>query len=311
MMAQVRVDFQRRREVQTFSWARVEAMRDGVQLTLRVARQVCAFGQVLAQQPVGVFVCAALPGTVRIGKEDLDGEPLGQALVLGHLFPPIVRQGLPQQRGHVPEFLREALTGTPRIRPVHPGQEHQACGALHQGADSRDIARALDQVAFPVAGHRAGDHLGWTFVNRCHVGDLAASIGSPRPRSAGLARLTQGRQQCAAQGSAWQHIEPRIDRLGREMFAHVVRIRASEPSGNLLGRAALRQMRPHILPQPGIQEFARSPWLTGSGGRLNLRRTGAIGTTSRRVAGQLAAHSAGSASQHARHRSERMAVGQA
>jgi hypothetical protein len=66
-----------------------------------------------------------------------------------------------------------------------------------------------------------------------------------------------------------------------------------KPSGNLLGRAALGQLRPHGLPQPGIQEFAGSPWLMGSGGRLDLRRTGAIGVASRAVAAQLAAHGAG------------------
>jgi hypothetical protein len=38
--------------------------------------------------------------------------------MLGHLLAPIVRQGLPQQRGHVLEFLREALAGTPCIRPL-------------------------------------------------------------------------------------------------------------------------------------------------------------------------------------------------
>ena len=310
MMAQLRIDFQGRGEVEAFSRARVQAMRDGVQLALGVARQVCPLGEVLAQQPIRVFIGAALPRAVRIGKEDLDREPLGQALVLGHLFPSIIRQGFAQQRGHVPEFLREAYSGTPRIRPVHPGQENQACGALHQRPDRRAIASPLDQVAFPVAGHRAGGDLGGTLGHRCHVGDLAASIGPARPRSACLVRLTQRRQQFAAQGSAWQHIQAHIDGLGREVFPHVVRIRALETPGNLLGRAALRQLRPHILPQPGVEEFAGPPWLTGSGGRLDLRRTGAIGVASRGVAGGLAAHSAGGASQHPRHRPERMAVGQ-
>ena len=103
-MAPLRIDFQGRHKVETFPWARVEAMRDGVQLTLRVPRQVRALGPVLAQQPVGVLVGAALPWTVRIGKEALDGQPVGQPLVLGHLFPPIIRQGFAQQGGHVPEF---------------------------------------------------------------------------------------------------------------------------------------------------------------------------------------------------------------
>ena len=132
-------------------------MRDGVQQALGVARQVRALGQVLAQQAVRVLVGPALPGAVRIGKEDLEREPLGQLLMLGH---------------------------------------------------------------------------------RRHMGNLAAAVCASRPRLARLARLTQRRQQFTAQGAAGQYIEPRIDRLGRELCAHVVRIRASEASGNLFGRAA-------------------------------------------------------------------------
>lgn len=87
-MTQLRIDYQGRGEVRTFSGARVDAMRDGVQLALRVPRQVRALGQVLVQQPIGVLVAAALPRAVRIGKEYLDRKPLSQALILGHLFPP-------------------------------------------------------------------------------------------------------------------------------------------------------------------------------------------------------------------------------
>lgn len=54
-MARVRIDFQGRGEIETFSWARVQAMGDGVQLRLRVVRQGGALRQVLAQQPIGVF----------------------------------------------------------------------------------------------------------------------------------------------------------------------------------------------------------------------------------------------------------------
>ena len=158
-MAQLRIDFQGRGEIETFSGARVQPMGDDVQLALGVARQVCTLGQVLAQQAVGVLVGAALPGAVRIGKEDLDRETLGQLFVLGHLFPSIIGQGFPQQGGHVPQFFREAHTGTRRIRPLHPGQHDQARRPLDQRANGRAIAGPFDEVAFPVAGHRAGGHL--------------------------------------------------------------------------------------------------------------------------------------------------------
>ncbi len=181
-MAQVRIAFQGRGEVQTFSRARVQAMGDGVQLALGVARQVCAFGQVLAKQAMGVLVGAALPGAVRIGQEDLDGEPLSQALMLGPLVPTIIGQRCAQPRGHVPECLREALAGTPRIRPLHPGQDDQARRPLHQGPDGRPVAGPVDEVAFPVAGHGAGGHPGGALGHRRHVG-IWPRRSIPRDRS--------------------------------------------------------------------------------------------------------------------------------
>jgi hypothetical protein len=90
-------------------------------------------------------------GLLRIGKEDLDREPLGQLLVLGHLFPAIIGQGYPQQGGHEPQFFREAHTGTPCIRPLHRGQDEQACGPFQQGPDGGPIAAFLDEIALPVA----------------------------------------------------------------------------------------------------------------------------------------------------------------
>jgi hypothetical protein len=156
-----------------------------------------------------------------------------------------------------------------------------------------------------------GRHVGGALGHRRHVGELALSIHPLRPRPARLARLTQRRQQYAPPGAAGPHRQAHIDGLGREVFSHVVRIRAWETSGHLFGRAAFRQMRPHLLPQPGVQKFTGSPWLTGSGGRLDRRRTGTIGAAPRGVAGPLAAHGAGGPPQHRRHCPQRMAVCQA
>ena len=75
MMTQLREDLQGGGEIQTLLWARIQPMRDGVELALGIARQVDALGQVLAQQAIGILIGPALPRAMRIGKEDLDGEP--------------------------------------------------------------------------------------------------------------------------------------------------------------------------------------------------------------------------------------------
>ncbi len=310
MMAQLRIDFQGGRKVETFSGARVQPIGNGVQLALGVRRQIRALRQVLAQQALGILIGAALPGAVRIGKEDLDRKPLGQLLVLGHLFAPIIGQRFPQWGRHMPKRLREALVRTRGIRAVHSGQQNQARRPLHQGPDSRPIACPLDEVAFPVARHRAGGHLSGAVGNRRHVGKLAASVRPPRPRPTGLAGLPQGSQSFAPQRPPRQQVQRRVEGFGREVFPHVVRIRASEASGNLLGRAALRQLCCDVLPQPWVEEFPGASWVMRSGRRMTLRRTGPIGMASCAVPSHFAAHGTRSPSQDPRHRSERMAVGQ-
>jgi hypothetical protein len=53
-----------------FSWPCVECVHDRLELLGTPARHVGPLREVLAQQSVGVLVCAALPRTVRIGELD-------------------------------------------------------------------------------------------------------------------------------------------------------------------------------------------------------------------------------------------------
>jgi hypothetical protein len=126
-MAQVRVDFQGRGTVEIFPRACVQTMGDGVQFPLDVSDWSVPLGRYWRSRP---FVLSLVPRC-----RGLDGEPLAQRLVLGHLFPRITDHGFAQQRGHVPEFLGEALRRTRGIGPVHSGEDTQTCGPLHQRAD--------------------------------------------------------------------------------------------------------------------------------------------------------------------------------
>src|SRR5258706_13496904 len=53
-------------KAQSFSWTLIEAQRYLVEIGLRITGQVGFLGQVLSQQPAGVFVGASLPGALRI-----------------------------------------------------------------------------------------------------------------------------------------------------------------------------------------------------------------------------------------------------
>ena len=61
---------------------------DGVEVGL-VAGDGGSFGQVAADEPVGVFVGSSLPGAVGVSEEHLHAGAWGEALVAGH-FPALV-----------------------------------------------------------------------------------------------------------------------------------------------------------------------------------------------------------------------------
>ena len=78
------------------SGAVVQFVGDGVEVGL-VAGDGGSFGQVAADESVGVFVGSSLPGAVGVSEEHLHAGVVGEALVAGH-FPALV----PGQCAHRP-----------------------------------------------------------------------------------------------------------------------------------------------------------------------------------------------------------------
>ena len=70
------------------SGAVVQFVGDGVEVGL-VAGDGGSFGQVAADEPVGVFVGSSLPGAVGVSEEHVHAGVVGEALVAGH-FPALI-----------------------------------------------------------------------------------------------------------------------------------------------------------------------------------------------------------------------------
>lgn len=88
------VDRQGRSYSQSFAGAVVDFIGNGIQLFLAVARQINAFGQVLAHQPVGVLVAASLPWAVWIAKVHGHARVDGQLFEQRHLLSLVVGERL-------------------------------------------------------------------------------------------------------------------------------------------------------------------------------------------------------------------------
>src|SRR3954466_10851715 len=116
----------------------VEGHRHGCKVLGAVRAEVGALWKVLAQQPVGVLVRAALPGAVRIAEVDLDACVDLQARVLGHLGALIPGQRSSQLFGYGDDRARDGVAH--RLSPM-PGERGPVLGAR-----SVTVARHAGQV---------------------------------------------------------------------------------------------------------------------------------------------------------------------
>ena len=78
--------------LQGLSGALVKLACDSAEFGLAKTRYISAFGKILAQKPVGVFIAATLPWRLRIAKVDVDLCRYGELAVPGHLRPTVPGQ---------------------------------------------------------------------------------------------------------------------------------------------------------------------------------------------------------------------------
>src|SRR3954447_4467964 len=223
----------------------VEGDRHGRKVLGTVHAEVSALREVLAQQPIGVLIRAALPGAVGIAEVDLKTGVDPQAGVLAHLRSLIPGQRLPQLLGQGGDRAREgvahrlgAMPGERRpVLGAHAAamtchgrqvkQDREPRRALHQGADRR-AAQPQDEIPLPVARHGPILCLCRTLADQDLGGDAGfASSAGPRPWHPQRPPGAQAGGQLTAQCSPALHIQRLVDRFGTD--AHGLIIGEVEP----------------------------------------------------------------------------------
>ena len=135
---------------------------------------------------------------------------------------------------------------------VHLGQQHQAARALYQHAHRGLVAGAFDEVALPVAPHRAIFHLGRAHVDADPIGELPAPVFTPRARQPSARALAHTDHQRLAQFSPRLNVDGRadgrVDGLVRNVAIGVVGEHTLVGSGNLLRRPLPVEHRAHHAP---------------------------------------------------------------
>lgn len=249
--------------VQNFPRPIVEHRLHAFDLPPRDVLELGAGGKELPQQAVRVLVRAPLPGALGMGKVDPHLGLFGEQPMLPHLLPLVVGEGAAELSGQRPHFPDEGPPHGGRVFGRQGDQQRKPGSAFHQRPERRRVRMANQQVALPMAGHRAIGHLGWPFVNAHDVLDGAR-------REANLAGTTRAVTPSQIAGEftfkrpAGQHIQIRVDGFVRDAHSEIVRIPLEQAVGNLFRRPALSQQRQHSAAKSAMdRELAGLPWTMG------------------------------------------------
>ena len=155
------------------------------------------------------------------------------------------------------EDRAEAYDGRVRAGIVQPGQGYQPRGSLDQCGHGGCVARALDQITFPMAGNDAIIDLRWPLMDAGHVRDAAPAIFPTGTRTATLARLSETGNPFGTQRSARHGVARGVDRLVTHLKRRLVQIHASPYACDLFKQMVLPQQARHLASQGAILRQAR------------------------------------------------------
>jgi hypothetical protein len=142
--------------IKTLARANIQRVGNGVQLLLTMTGQVCALGQVLADQTIDIFIATALPGTMRVTEVDRYASALGDFGMARHLAALVIGERLARRQRHAVQGSAEAFHGRSGGGVMHLHQHQVTRAALYQRANRRGIGFALDQIALPLGRHTGG-----------------------------------------------------------------------------------------------------------------------------------------------------------
>jgi hypothetical protein len=229
------VDFMRGTEAETAAGTVVEVRGDLVADGLGEMTEGSAFGQILADESVGVFVGAALPGVVRSGEVDRGAELMLNVLVAVELDAVVGSDGADLMR-LLGEEGDHASVGVCDGGAGQWSDADQAALAFDEGDDA-GLTAAVDSIAFPIAEARPTFDDRRSLCDHALAGEATAAVVTPIAFAALFAGPTQVAPERAAGGLVAP--DPEVDRL----VAHHRQTLEPAPPHDLRGTPASLQQR--------------------------------------------------------------------
>lgn len=168
------VDFVRSEEAEAATGAVVEFGRDGGALTLGEGGEVSAFGEVLSEKSVGVFVGTAFPGVVRSGEVEFGVEVSLERFVQVELRA-VIRGDSSDRMRFVAQDVDSPVGGL-LSADTRKLAEAQKAALTFDDRDGGGLAAAVEGVDLPVTEARSARDDGRALGDHFLAGEAAAAV---------------------------------------------------------------------------------------------------------------------------------------
>src|SRR6266508_3109846 len=125
--------------------------------------------EVLAKQPIRIFIGAAFPSGIRMGEIELELESFSDLFMLGKLLAMIGSHSVDLVLDGQEERANLRLNCLSRSL-FHLGNQHETGLAFSESDYDILMFRTKHCIQFPVAQALSGVHKGWTLFNRTTIG---------------------------------------------------------------------------------------------------------------------------------------------
>ena len=164
------------KKIQAFSWTIVYKVDNVLQIIIRNISKRSAFREKLPQKSIGIFICATLPGRVRVAEINFHTGCFGKLLMSSKFFPIVHGKAFLQLVGNRGKGFNSCFVKRIILPIVNPESNKETGFSFNMSTETTCFPLAQNRIIFPVTETCAVFRTCRTFADWRCIWDFATFV---------------------------------------------------------------------------------------------------------------------------------------